>query len=216
MDKKVQRFLDELMGNYPVLETCRSAICAAFDTVVECYRNKGKLLVCGNGGSAADAQHLVGELMKEYLLKRPLPESDAAKVLEAGGQFGPPIRDGLQGALPALSLAGEVSLFTAFANDVNIDMVFAQQVYGYGRPGDVLIAISTSGASPNVLNAARVARAFGLKSIGLTGAKGGKLKELCDVSICVPADVTWRIQEYHQPIYHALCGMVEQEFFGTP
>jgi len=190
------------------------AIVEAFGILERCIRDGGKVMVCGNGGSAADAEHIVGEMMKDYLMKRPIPQSDARKIIAAAPQAGPELCSKLQRVLPALSLVSQVSLSTAMANDVDAGMAFAQQVYGYGRSGDVLIAISTSGNARNVLYAAMVAKAFDIAVIGMTGANGGNLKEWCDVAICAPADTTWRIQEYHQPIYHAVCGMLEAEIFG--
>ncbi len=214
MKTKVSAFLDELVANNAKLDTCRGSIVSAFELTSECYRKGGKLLVCGNGGSAADALHIVGELMKGYLLDRRIGDADARRVREANPDCGEDLCSCLQGTLKAIALVSEISLVTAYANDVSFDMVYAQQVYGYGRMDDVLVAISTSGNAQSVVNAARVARSFGLKVVGLTGAAGGALAGVCDVAICAPADATWRIQEYHQAIYHALCAMLEEEFFG--
>ncbi|MBD3393787.1 MAG: SIS domain-containing protein, partial [Chitinivibrionales bacterium] len=161
MRDTVRKFLDTLVAERPPLEACADDIAGAFELMASCFRAGGKLLACGNGGSAADAQHVVGELMKEYLRKRPVPEADAQRIRAAAPEKGEELCRGLQGALRAVSLVSETSLLTAFANDVNADMVFAQQVYGYGRPGDVLLAISTSGSSENIINAVCVARAFG-------------------------------------------------------
>jgi D-sedoheptulose 7-phosphate isomerase len=215
MNSKALEYLDGLMKNYSGLESAKESIIAAFNMIAECYRGGGTLLVCGNGGSAADAEHIVGELMKEYIVKRPIPAEDARLILKTANEAGNELCAKLQGALPAVSLVSQVSLATALANDVDSDIVFAQQVYGYARRGDVLLGISTSGNARNVLNAVLVAKAFGIGTVGLTGAKGGSLKSLCDVAICAPADTTWRIQEYHQPIYHALCAMIEEEFFPS-
>ena len=161
--------------------------------------------MCGNGGSASDAEHIVGELMKGFYRQRSLSREEK----EIFGELG----DNLQEALPAISLTGHPALSTAFMNDVDPEMVFAQQVYGYGRKGDVLMALTTSGNSRNVLNAARVARAKGMKVVGLTGRDGGSLKELCDVCIIVPGQATADIQEYHLPVYHTICAMLEESFF---
>jgi D-sedoheptulose 7-phosphate isomerase len=169
------------------------------------FASGGKLLVCGNGGSAADADHIVGELMKGFYKKRSLPAEEASKLGEYARY--------LQGALPAIALTQHAALSTAFLNDVNPEMGFAQQVYGYGRDGDVLLGISTSGNSKNVCNAVRVAMNLGIKTIGLTGRKGGRLSEISDVCIGVPADITADIQELHLPIYHTLCAMLEELFF---
>jgi D-sedoheptulose 7-phosphate isomerase len=177
------------------------------------YRHGGKLLICGNGGSAADSEHIVGELMKGYLSKRPLPDPVRQRFSAVFPDDGAYLADHLQGALPAISLVSQSSLLTAFANDVAADLIFAQQVYGYGRPGDVLLAISTSGNAANVVRAIQVARVQGLKSIGLTGRDGGALKTLCDLAIRVPADTTPTIQEYHIAVYHTLCALLEEEFF---
>lgn len=214
MKKNVQKLFDELFVNYPVLEPCRNEIASAFSLMVTCYENKGKMLVCGNGGSAADSEHIVGELMKSFRIKREVPQSDIQKFTGVDPEMGQHLSDSLQPALPAISLVSQTSLFSAFANDVNSDMVFAQQVYGYGEKNDMLLAISTSGNSTNVCNAARVGKAIGLSVVGLIGKTGGILAQFCNVAICVPSEATYRIQEYHQPIYHALCAMLEEEFFG--
>ncbi len=214
MKLSVRKLFDNLFIHYPVLVQCRNEVEKAYAIMAECYRNNGKMLVCGNGGSAADSEHIVGELMKEFRLKRKITQEDADKICAVDAENSEFICKGLQRALPAISLVSQVSLFSAFANDVNADMVFAQQVYGYGRDNDVLLVISTSGNSPNVCNAARVAKAMGLKVVGLGGKNGGIMARFCDVIICAPSDVTFRIQEYHQPIYHVLCAMLEEEFFG--
>jgi D-sedoheptulose 7-phosphate isomerase len=214
MHKRVETFLDDLIERYGALDACREAIAAAFEMMRACYARQRKLLVCGNGGSAADAEHVVGELMKEFLLKRRMPADEARRLIESVPKVGNDLAAGLQRALPAISLVSQSALLTAFANDVNTDMAFAQQVYGYGKPGDVLLAISTSGNSDNICNAAYVAKAVGVESVALTGGDGGRLRAICDVSICVPQQQTYRIQELHQPVYHALCAMLEEEFFG--
>lgn len=215
MKQPVISFLDGMIVNYPDLAGQKESITAAFNIISGSYRNGGKLLVCGNGGSAADSEHMVAELMKEFRLKRPIPEKEKQKISAANIENSDDLCNGLQGALPAISLVNETSLFTAFINDVNADMVFAQQVYGYGRKGDVLLAISTSGNSSNIVNAVNIAKVKGLTTIGLTGSKLCKLQEICDVTISAPSKTTYRIQEYHQPIYHALCAMLEEEFFGN-
>lgn len=197
--------LTHLIERYPALAQMRGAIEQAYRILEECYENGSKLLVCGNGGSAADSDHIVGELMKGFYRQRSLSREEK----EIFGELG----DNLQEALPAISLTGHPALSTAFMNDVDPEMVFAQQVYGYGRKGDVLMALTTSGNSRNVLNAARVARAKGMKVVGLTGRDGGSLKELCDVCIIVPGQATADIQEYHLPVYHTICAMLEESFF---
>ena len=205
--------LDEAIATHPRLHGCRGDIESAAKTMCASYRKGGKLLVCGNGGSAADAEHIVGELMKGFRLKRPLPPELRARFADAHPSLGPMLADSLQGALPAIALTGHASLSTAFANDVDPLLVFAQQVYGYGRTGDVLLGLTTSGNSKNVLLAVVAARALGLTTIGLTGAGGGELARLCDLTIKVPETETARVQELHLPVYHALCTILEAELF---
>lgn len=208
--------LQTLYAKYPELEqACGDEILSAFGILKDSFRGGGKTLLCGNGGSAADCEHIVGELMKGFLLQRPVPADFREKLTEIDHGSAAYIADSLQGALPAISLVSHTALSTAFANDAAPDLVFAQQVYGYGRPGDVLVGISTSGSSTNVLHALRVAKALGLRTIGLTGRSGGRMRALCDVAICVPYERTPDIQERHLPIYHALCIMLEQEFFAS-
>ena len=205
--------IDNLLGRYPDLEPCRADLQRAFELLRDSFAAGGKLLTCGNGGSAADSEHLVGELMKGFASPRPLDQAQRRKFLDFGPEDGAYLADHLQGALPAISLVSQTALSTAIANDVAADMVFAQQVHGYGRPGDALLGISTSGYSLNVVRAAQVARAGGLATIGLTGASGGRLAELCDVCIRVPYDSVIEVQERHLPVYHALSLMLEREFF---
>lgn len=207
------KILNTLITEYKGLETCKPTIWNAFLLLRDCYASGGKLLICGNGGSAADSEHIVGELMKGFLLKRPIEEEDCNKLKSYFPDEWQYLSQNLQKALPAISLVSHTSLSSAYANDIAADMVFAQQVYGYGKEGDVLLGISTSGNSKNVINAIKVAKAFGLGTIGLTGGDGGKMKELCDVTIIAPATQTHKVQEYHLPIYHALCVMLEAEFF---
>jgi D-sedoheptulose 7-phosphate isomerase len=173
--------------------------------LLECFQSGGKALLCGNGGSAADCEHMVGELMKGYLSPRPLPAGVHEAILAASPGNGDYLANHLQGALPAVSLVSQMSLTSAIASDVAADMVFAQQVYGYGRPGDMLLAIITSGNSGSVLHGAQVARAVGLRTIGFTGHTGGALRALCTVAICVPLQRTADVQERQLAIYHALC-----------
>lgn len=209
----------ELLRRYPDLEGCIPALEQAFTLLERCYRGSGKVLVCGNGGSAADSEHIVGELMKGFLSRRPLNPSARQRLIDVFPEDGAYLADNLQGALPALSLVSQTALLSAFANDVAPDMIFAQQVYGYGRPGDALIGISTSGNSGNVLRALQVARAMGLATIGMTGRSGGRMVGLCDVTLQVPYDTVTEIQERHLPLYHTLCIMLEDAFFppdGTP
>jgi D-sedoheptulose 7-phosphate isomerase len=196
------------------LEALREPLAAAFDLLAGVLSGGGKVLVCGNGGSAADSEHIVGELMKGFRSRRPLPEADRDRLEAACGLEGRALAGRLQRALPAISLVSQISLGTALANDLGADLVFAQQVYGYGRPGDALIAISTSGNAGNVLAACRTARAFSLRTLGLTGADGGQLAQTCDVCLRAPADGTAEIQVWHLRAYHLLCGLLETELFG--
>ena len=214
MNRPAHQLFSTLFVRYPALEVCRGAIEQAFVTLQRCYQAHGKVLICGNGGSAADAEHIVGELMKSFVLPRAIPTEERQRIVQHFPENGTYLADHLQQALPAISLAGHLALSTAFQNDVAADMVFAQQVYGYGRRGDVLLAISTSGNSRNVIYALQVAKTQGLATIGLTGQSGGQMNDLCDVTLCVPAVETSIVQEYHLPIYHALCLMLEAEFFG--
>ncbi len=207
--------LQKLITDYPDLAECTESIGQAFAVLRRMYQSGGKLLICGNGGSAADSDHIVGELMKSFALPRPLPDDVRRKLRTAFPQDGDRLGAALQGALPAISLVSQAALMTAYANDVDPEMVFAQQVYGYGVPGDTVLGISTSGNSKNVIRALQVGRALGLHTIGLTGRSGGQMKALCDVTICVPADAVPAVQERHLPIYHTLCLMLEQAFFGS-
>ena len=183
----------------------REEIELVFEMIKDSYEKGGKLLVCGNGGSAADSDHIVGELMKGFYKQRKLPTAEKIRFGEQGEK--------LQGALPAIALSQHSALSTAFLNDVDPDMVFAQQVYGYGAEDDVFLGLSTSGNSVNVISAAKVAAAKGMKVIAMTGKDGGAMRELCDVCLVVPAQMTADIQEFHLPIYHALCAMLEDYFF---
>lgn len=206
--------LVDLLARYPDLLVCREDITAAFEVMRNCYRCKGKVLTCGNGGSAADSEHIVGELMKGFISQRPLPSSVKDTIKKLYPDEGDYLGSHLQGALPAIALTTNSILNTAFANDVAADMVFAQQVYGYGNEGDVLIGLSTSGNSANVLRALQVARVKEMITIGLTGQSGGRMMGLCDLTIRVPRTSTPEIQELHLPVYHAICLMLENEFFG--
>ena len=206
--------LHNLCDKYPDLAGCIPDIEAAVTLLDVSFRNGGKLLLCGNGGSAADCEHIVGELMKGFMSKRSLPDNLKQRLRSFFPDEGDILYDNLQGALPAISLVSHSALFTAYANDVSAEMVFAQQVYGYGRTGDVLLGLTTSGNSPNIIRAMQVAKATGVKTIALTGRAGGRVKLLCDVCIRVPYDSTPDIQERHLPIYHAICMMLEEAFFS--
>ena len=205
--------LDELMQRYPVLVPIRAAIEAASRVLCDCYASGGKLLVCGNGGSAADADHIVGELMKGYLKPRPLAGDLRARLLAADPVLGQALAEHLQGSLPAVNLTAGSALLSAFGNDVRPELGYAQAAFGHGRKGDALLGISTSGNASNVRSALVVGRAVGMTTIGLTGAGGGKMAGLCDILIAVPAARTFEIQELHLPVYHCLCAMVEERFF---
>lgn len=216
MNRKVVQHLDTLISRYPVLAQVREDIFACYRLLETCYENGGKLLVAGNGGSAADAEHVVSELMKGFVLPRHVEEDFAQKLLAQDARLGAVLAQKLEGALPAIALTGHSALSTASINDADSQIYFAQQVNGYGNPGDVFLAISTSGNSINVLYAAVVARAKGLQVMGLTGAKESRLSQMSDVCIRVPEEVTHQVQELHLPIYHSLCLMLEERFFGDP
>ena len=206
--------INPLFARFPELEPCRAAIFSAVGALEKCFRSGGKLLLCGNGGSCSDAQHIAGELMKGFLSTRPL--SDEAKAAMRAGcpGIGERLLDLLQKGLPAIVLSDSSALVTAFANDVEPDYVYAQQVLALGRSGDVLLGISTSGNASNVFYAAQTAKSLGLNVVGLTGKTGGKLASVADISIIAPADETYLIQEYHLPIYHAICAEIERRIFG--
>jgi len=199
--------LEELFSRSPRLERCRSAVADAFDVLLSAFRAGGKVLVCGNGGSAADAEHICGELLKKFKKHRRVPEGVAAKLR-------PELAERLEGSLPAISLVSMSGILTAFANDVSWETAFAQQVLGLAKPGDVLIALSTSGNSANCVAAAEVMKAVGGKSIAFTGANESRLSQVCDVTIRVPETETYKVQELHLPVYHALCAAIEEELFG--
>lgn len=195
--------ITELLERYPNLIFCKADILRAKEALIRCYEKQGKLLLCGNGGSAADCDHIVGELMKGFLLKRRV---DDKKIPEN-------IRERLQGSLPAISLSSHTAFMSAFINDVEPSMVYAQMLYGYAQPNDVFIGMSTSGNSANVVNAAMLAKAIGLETVALTGKSGGALSEICDVTIRVPETETYKVQELHLPVYHYICAEVEKHFF---
>lgn len=214
MDVKLIEHIDMLIERYPALVVCKNDIISAYELLEEAYSDGQKLLVAGNGGSASDSEHIVGELMKEFKLKRKIYASQVERLMKIDSEMGTVLAEHLQGSLPAISLVGEPSLTTAFMNDSMPVLVFAQQINGLGRAGDVFLGISTSGNSKNVLYAAVAAKSKGLKVIGLTGAKENRLMEFVDVCIRVPETETYKIQEYHLPVYHCLCLMLEEKFFG--
>lgn len=205
--------LEELMARYPQLEAVRGQVTEAYEILKECFQSGHKLLVAGNGGSAADSEHIVGELMKGFIKRRPVSGAMAERLEAADPQAGKELAGKLQGGLPAIALTGHAGLSTAFLNDVDGLMVYAQQVYGYGEEGDVFLGISTSGNAANVYYALVTAKAMGMKVIGLTGKDGGKLGQYADTAIIVPEQETFKIQELHLPVYHALCLMLEEHFF---
>ena len=213
MTEKVQAQLDLLIKRYPELNVCKDSIVKAYRIIEDCYKSKGKLLIAGNGGSAADAEHMVGELMKGFKKQRKLSNDLTDRLMEVSPEYGKVLAKNLQGALPAIALDGHYALSTAYMNDCEPLLCFAQQVNGYGNKGDVFIGISTSGNSKNVIYAAVTAKAKGMKVIGLTGAKESKLRDMADVCIMVPETETYMVQELHLPVYHALCLMAEEENF---
>jgi len=208
-----KNILDDLIGRYPQLQPLRGKIQDAADCLIACYQQGGKVLVCGNGGSCTDSDHMVGELMKGFEHPRPVDDTLRNRLTEAGGERGNYLAGKLQQGLPAISLGAHSALITAVANDTDADLIYAQQVVGYGNEGDVLIGISSSGNARNVTDAMITARAKGMRIIGLTGETGGKIKDFCDILINVPERRTICVQELHLPVYHALCLMVEGYFF---
>ena len=214
MKTEIYKHIEVLVNRYPVLNSVKDEIVEAYFLLVESYKNEGKLLIAGNGGSAADAEHIVGELMKGFKLPRKLNENFTDKLISENEELGTVLAESLQGALPAIALDGHPALSTAYMNDCEPLLCFAQQVNGYGKAGDVFLGISTSGNSKNILYAATTAHAKGMKVIGLTGAKDSKLTQMSDVCIKVPQTETYMIQELHLPVYHCLRLMLEDEFFG--
>lgn len=208
-------FLDELMSRYPQLVTVENEIRNAAECIITCYQEGGKVLACGNGGSCSDSDHIVGELMKGFERTRPVGDVLKKELSAFGGERGNYLSEKLQQGLPAISLTTNNALITAIANDINADLIFAQQVVGYGNPGDVLIAISSSGNSQNVVDAMITAKAKGMVVIGLSGETGGRMKSFCDILINVPGRRTSFVQELHLPVYHTLCLIVEHSFFGN-
>ena len=206
--------IEILVNRYPELAVAKDDILNAYQILRDCYSRGGKLLVAGNGGSAADAEHIVGELMKGFKLQRKPDVDFADKLVRENEELGTVLAENLQGALPAIALDGHLALSTASMNDCEPLLCFAQQVNGYGKAGDVFLGISTSGNSKNVLYAATTAHAKGMKVIGLTGARNSKLEQMSDVCIKVPQTETYMIQELHLPVYHCLCLMLEDVFFG--
>ena len=214
LETRLYQYIDLLILRYPQLIVAKDCIVEAYQILEESYTNDGKLLVAGNGGSAADAEHIVGELMKGFVNPRKLEAEYSDALITVNKELGRVLSENLQGALPAIALDGHLALTTAYLNDCEPLLCFAQQVNGYGRKSDVFLAISTSGNSRNILYAATVAKAKGMKVIGLTGEKDSKLSEISDTCIQVPETETYKIQELHLPVYHCLCLMLEDTFFG--
>ncbi len=212
MKENVSAVLRELTARYPSLRECEKSVADVFALLAHSFRRGGKLLLCGNGGSAADCEHIVGELMKSFKFRRPLEEGKA-QAFQRFGKEGMCLFEGLEEALPAISLASSVAISTAFANDRCFEYAFAQQVFGLGKEGDVLFAVSTTGNSKNCVYAAMAAKAKGMAVIGLTGMRDSRLASLADAVIRVPETETFKVQELHLPVYHCLCAMLEEEFF---
>ena len=205
--------LNELLNRYPVLDECKDEIVSATQKIIDCYNNKGKLLICGNGGSCADGEHIVGELLKGFLKIRPISDEKKSEMKSNCALLDDEILSKLQGGLPAISLPSITGLNSAFCNDVDPELIYAQSLMSLGDKGDILLALSTSGNSKNVFAAAKIAKGLGLTVIGLTGKTGGKLKDISDICICAPETETFKIQELHLPIYHYICASVEEYFF---
>lgn len=214
LEPRLQKHMDLLVSRYPALDAVREDMIRAYLVMEECYEHDGKLLIAGSGGSASDSEHIVGELMKQFKVPRPVTPAFAEKLKEIDPVRGERLAKNLECSLMAIPLVGHEALTTAYINDVDGQGVFAQQLFGFGRPGDVFLGISTSGNSKSVMSATVVARALGIKVIGLTGAEGGELSSVADVCVKAPAMETYMIQEYHLPIYHCWCLMLEDKFFG--
>lgn len=215
LNEKLNKHIDLLIERYPQLDSVKQSIVDGYLLLEQCYKNGGKLLVAGNGGSAADAEHIVGELMKRFKIQRPLDEKFIEKLKNIDAQRGAKLAGELENTLMAISLTNHNALTTAYLNDVDGLGVFAQQLLGYGQAGDLFLGISTSGNSKNIMYATVVARALGIKVLGLTGANGGELACVADAAVKVPQTETYMIQELHLPIYHCWCLMLEDEFFGA-
>ena len=206
--------LEELLTRYPVLAACRDDMASALMLMLDTYRKGGKIMVCGNGGSCADAQHIVGELMKGFLLRRPMTKEQREAFADALGEEDAALfASRMQRGIPAMALDGATGLLTAYANDVDADYIYAQQVFACGQKNDLLIGISTSGNSKNVVNAMKAAKAMGIAGVSLTGAKESKLSALSNVTIRVPETETFKVQELHLPVYHYLCAQMEAIVF---
>lgn len=215
LEKRLQKHIDLLVERYPALKCIEQSIIDAYLVMEECYQDGGKLLIAGNGGSAADSEHIAGELMKRFKTPRPVSKEFAEKLIEVDPVRGKNLANNLECSLMAIPLVAHEALTTAYINDVDGLGVFAQQLFGFGKPGDVFLSISTSGNSKNILPATVVAKAMGIKVIGLTGEDGGELAQVADISVKAPEKETYMIQELHLPIYHCWCLMLEDKFFGN-
>lgn len=215
LEKRLEKHIDLLIDRYPVLEICKEDIISGYELLEECYTNGGKLLIAGNGGSAADAEHIAGELMKRFKTPRPIPNELKERLIEIDPVRGENLSKNLERPLMAIPLVAHEALTTAYINDVDGLGVFAQQLYGFGKKNDVFLGISTSGNSQNVMSATVIARALGIKVLGLTGELGGELNMVSNVCVKVPETETYRIQELHLPVYHCWCLMLEDHFFGA-
>lgn len=214
LEPRVEKHIDVLIERYLQLASVRQDIIDVYFIMEDCYKHDGKLLIAGNGGAAADSEHIAGELMKRFEAPRPIPEDFGRKLMEIDPVRGADLAKKLERGLMAIPLVAHEAMTTAYINDVDGYGVFAQQLYGFGRPGDVFLGISTSGNSKNVLSATVVARALGIKVVGLTGKDGGELARVADATVIVPESRTYMIQELHLPIYHCWCLMLEEKFFG--
>ncbi|BDZ76291.1 D-sedoheptulose-7-phosphate isomerase [Claveliimonas bilis] len=214
LDKKIEKHVELLMERYPKLMSVREDIINGYIVLENCYRTGGKLLIAGNGGSASDSEHIAGELMKCFKIPRPVSKEYAKKLISIDSKRGPVLAQNLEQTLMAIPLVAHEALTTAYINDVDGVGVFAQQLFGFGKKGDVFLGISTSGNSKNIMNATVVARASGMKILSLTGAEGGELALVSDVAVKVPENETYMIQELHLPVYHCWCLMLEDKFFG--
>ena len=208
------KLIDQVCERYPALSDLRSRISDAAEMIIGCYNKGGKLLICGNGGSSADADHLAAELMKSFESVRPLEESFKNRLYEISGVRGKYLAAKLEHSLPAISLSSNTALTTAVSNDIDPSLVFAQQIIGYGNENDLLIGISTSGNSQNIVDACITARALNINVIGITGKTGGKMKQYCDVLVNVPETRTAMVQELHLPVLHTICRMIENHFYS--
>ena len=215
LEKRLEKHIDLLIERYPKLEVCKEDIISGYELLEECYTKGGKLLIAGNGGSAADSEHIAGELMKRFKTPRPIPNELKEKLVEIDPVRGENLSKNLERPLMAIPLVAHEALTTAYINDVDGLGVFAQQLYGFGKKNDVFLGISTSGNSQNVMSATVVARALGIKVLGLTGELGGELNMVSNVCVKVPETETYRIQELHLPVYHCWCLMLEDHFFGA-